>query len=459
MQPRRVKLAPHVLRLALPLGLILLAAALVLTTQSLQAFNQSPFPLAPSLRFSERITRPTESTALLRRVRVPMRFTLMRGETATQVFAKLGLQGPEAREATNALAERVDLRSLKAGNQYSAYFNPDSTLASFELVVAGSGRVEMTRAEDRWSASWEPFQRTAELRLLSARLDSSLEAAIEDAGGPTELAYRMSDVLQWDLDFNRDLRVGDHFDVLYEDILLDGSHHDVGRVFALVYDNLGRRHEAYRWDESGTYYDGDGRPMRKMFLRSPLRYSRITSRFTTRRYHPVLHTYRPHYGVDYRAQVGTPVHVTAGGEVVFAGWDGGGGKVVKVRHSGGYLTEYLHLSRFAAGIHQGARVRQGDVIAFTGATGLASGPHLDYRVKRHDGWIDPLSLKSVRAEPIPVARLASFRSWRNQVLAGFQTGVIPSLPSVPGLPGSERQAPRYAVAEPSPQPRSEAVAR
>src|SRR6185369_12629659 len=219
--------------------------------------------------------------------------------------------------------------------------------------------------------------------------------------------------------------------------------------------NQGRRHEAYHWDDSGTYYDGEGRPLKKMFLRSPLRYSRITSMFTQSRFHPVLHTYRPHYGVDYGAPVGTPVEVTANGEVISAGW-GGGGNVVKVRHTGGYVTAYLHLSRFASGIRAGARVHQGDVIAFTGATGLASGPHLDYRVKLHDEWIDPLSLKGVRADPIPTFKLASFHTWRNQLLSAFQTGAVPN------LPGFDRQTQRAAAVVPAPasqSPRPGAVAR
>jgi len=459
MQSRRVKLAPHVLRLALPLGLILVALGLFLTTQTLEAFNRSPFPLPPAPRFSAQITLPTESTARLGQARLPVELTVLRGETVGRVFEKLGLKGDEIRAATDVLARHVDLRALRAGSQCSAFFNADASLASFELVVPGSGRVEMSRKMSQtvqgWDASWQPFRRTVELRVLHGRLQSALDGSIRNAGGPGEIAYRMADILQWDLDFARDLQPGDRFDVLYEDILLDGAHHDVGRIVGLVYDNQGRRHEAYQWDASGTYYDGEGRPLRKMFLRSPLRYSRITSSFSQRRFHPVLHTFRPHYGVDYGAPVGTPVEVTANGEVLSAGWDRGGGNVVKVRHSGGYVTAYLHLSRFAAGIRPGARVRQGDVIAFTGATGLASGPHLDYRVKHNDEWIDPLSLKGVRAEPIPAYRLASFRSWRNELLASFQSGVAPRLPGL-----GNRATPSYAVtADAAPQQRPGAVAR
>jgi murein DD-endopeptidase MepM/ murein hydrolase activator NlpD len=169
-----------------------------------------------------------------------------------------------------------------------------------------------------------------------------------------------------------------------------------------------------------------------MFLRSPLRYSHVTSVFSRRRFHPVLKQYRPHYGVDYGAPVGTPVQVTANGVVTFAGWDRGGGKVVKVQNPGGYVTAYLHLSRFASGIRPGARVRQGDIVAFTGATGLASGPHLDYRVKLRNEWIDPLALKSVRDEPIPSSRLASFRSWRDELRSGLRDGVISRDLRIPG---------------------------
>jgi murein DD-endopeptidase MepM/ murein hydrolase activator NlpD len=217
-------------------------------------------------------------------------------------------------------------------------------------------------------------------------------------------------------------------------------------VFAAVYDNHGRLHEAYRYGDSGIYYDGEGRPMRKMFLRSPLRYSRITSMFSRRRFHPVLREYRPHYGVDYGAPVGTPVQVTANGTVTFAGWDRGGGKVVKVQHPGGYVTAYLHLSRFASGIRRGARVRQGDIVAYTGATGLASGPHLDYRVKYRDRWIDPLTLKSVRDEPIPTSRLAAFRSWRDELRAGLREdgAVSPDL-QVPDSPPQTQLAKTGAV--------------
>ncbi len=446
MPQRREKLGPRVLRLVFPAGLSLLALALLVTTERLEAYSRSPFPLRPTPRFSSRlapsVTLPTAASALLDRARVPVEFTLLRGETVSEVFAKLGLETVEARHATDALAAHVDVRSLRAGNRYSAFFNPDSSLASFELTVAGSGRVAMSRRDDGWRSDWHPFKRTTELRVLSGRLEGSLDASIRAAGGPAELAYRMADVLQWDLDFTRDLKAGDRFEVVYDELRVEGEFEAVGSVHALGYETRERRLEAYRFGDHAGYYDGDGRPLKKMFLRSPMRYSNITSRFSHRRFHPVLKQYRPHYGVDYGAPVGTPVRVTANGVVASAGWDRGGGRVVKVRHPQGYVTAYLHLSRFARGVRAGARVQQGDIVGYVGATGLATGPHLDYRVQHNGRWIDPQSLRSVRDEPIPRTQLALFHSYRDAVRAAFRSGVAPEF--VPQLSGGEFV---YAVAE------------
>jgi murein DD-endopeptidase MepM/ murein hydrolase activator NlpD len=426
MQPSRVQLGPYLLRIVLPLGLVLLAAGLYSSIRHLDAYNRSPYPLASAPRFTPRAALPTPASRILDQARIPVELTLKRGETATQLFEHLGLAGAEAREASSALAEHVSLKALKAGSRYSAFFNPDSSLASLEIKLDGIGRFQLRQKDRQWQTSWQTFERTVEMRALRATLDGSFEGSIRAANGPLMLAYRMADVLRWDLDFARDLKRGDHFQVLYEQVRLDGQDYSVGNVVALVYDGSeGRHHEAYSYGDAGVYYDEQGRPLKKMFLRSPLPYSHVTSSFNLHRFHPVLNEYRPHYGVDYGAPVGTPVQVTANGVVVSAGWDGGGGNVVKVRHGEGYMTAYLHLSRFGHGIRAGARVRQGDIIAYTGATGLATGPHLDYRVKHNDQWLDPLSLKGVRDEAIPQYQLAAFHSWRDVVRTSLATGVVP----------------------------------
>jgi murein DD-endopeptidase MepM/ murein hydrolase activator NlpD len=265
----------------------------------------------------------------------------------------------------------------------------------------------------------------------------------------------MADVLQWDLDFNRDLQPGDRFDVLFEEVYLDGRYFGIERVLALAYAQSNRKLEVYSYGKSGEFYDAEGRPSEKMFLRAPLPYSRVTSKFSARRFHPVLKIARPHYGVDYGAPVGTPVRVTAAGTVISAGWEGGGGKTVKVRHPNGYVTCYLHLSRFAAGIRAGARVRQGDLIAYVGATGLATGPHLDYRVQRDGTWIDPQSLKSVPGAPLDAVQGADFRRLRDVIRPILAGTVDPSalrdatFTLAAGLPGSS-EPPRDRTAAAAP---------
>jgi murein DD-endopeptidase MepM/ murein hydrolase activator NlpD len=432
----RFRLGPPLIRLAVPLGLVFLAAALVLSTRSLEAHNHNRLALetGPIGRYSPLAVLPSACSSGIAAARVPVEYSLARGETLGQVLRRLGFSGEDARQATAALAEHVSLHRIKAGNHYQAFWNPDSTLAAMDLTLAGEGRVEMNRdADGRWRLDWLPVRRATVLRAIRGTLDgaTSLEAALARAGGPAGLAGRMATALQWDLDFARDLRRGDRFEVMYEAVQLDGKDHGAGNLVALVYDNQGRRHEAYRFGGGAAFYDGSGQPLQKMFLRSPLRYTHITSLFSQHRLHPVLNEVRPHNGVDYSAPVGTPVEVTAAGVVLFAGWDGGGGNVVKVQHGGDYVSAYLHLSRFAPGIHPGARVRQGETIAYTGSTGLATGPHLDYRIRYRGDWIDPLTLKGVRDEPIPRTQMASFDSWRDALRSSLERGVVPAALALP----------------------------
>ncbi len=455
MEQESVPLGPRLVRLAAPLVLALLAAGLLLATRHLTAISSDTagdagaagilsaasagasgtagglaHAVGPVPRYNPRAVLPTEASARLALVRVPVESVLRRGETFGQVLSRFGVSAQDAHAAVAELAAHVSPRSLRMGNRYVALFNPDSTLASLQFDVAGDGRLAMRRgAGQAWQFAWDPCQRSSDLRVVRGELaaaDGSIESAIRRAGGAPGLAYRMADALQWDLDFHRDLRRGDRFQVLYEAMQVDGKQEGVGRIVALVYENRERRHEVYGYGDSGTFYDGEGRPLRKMFLRSPLRFTHVTSAFSQSRFHPVLNEYRPHYGVDYSAPVGTPVEVTASGVVIAAGWDGGGGNVVKVQNGPDYVTAYLHLSRFAPGVHPGAHVRQGDVIAYTGMTGLATGPHLDYRVKYRGNWIDPLTLKGVRDEPISRAALASFQSWRTRLRTGLDSGVVPA---------------------------------
>lgn len=403
--------------------LALTASALVLAsvTRAIERQVESPFPLAPTEVYHPMRAQLDGSGAPVSGGRpIPIEVPFERGETVSDVLATLDLEPVDVESVVAELARFADLRRIRPRDRY-AVIGEEGRLDAFQLTVDGVGRAAVRRTVSGWRGEWRAFERRRTIHRIEGRLENSLEGALRAAGAEPALAYRMADVLQWDLDFTRDLRTGDAFEVLFEAVHLDGAYHSLGEILALGYDNRGRRLEAYRYgvgDRFG-YYDGDGRPLRKMFLRSPVKYSRVTSRFSHRRFHPVLKTHRPHYGVDYGAPTGTPVRVTGNGVVLSAGWNGGGGRTVKVRHPNGYVTAYLHLSRYAKGVRSGRRVQQGDVIGFVGSSGLSTGPHLDYRIQHHGRWIDPLALQSLPAEPIADSDLPGYLLRRDELRAAL----------------------------------------
>lgn len=421
------RLKSRLLRWGLPIALFTAAAVLVQTTNRIESYAESPYPIVRNIPFSDGLETLIRSGVGWSGDEVtgaiPVELPLRPGQTVGGVLADLDLRPQDVQQIVGELARFADLRRLKPDDGYAVVFDEETEqVAWFNLTLSGRGQVQVGRDGNAWNGSWRRFERWTEVQVVNGVLEGALETSIQRGGGDTRLAVSMSDVFQWDLDFNRDLRLGDSFEILYEKIQIDGSYTTLGEILAVHYTNLGKTIQAYRFGDPAGYYDAEGRPLRKMFLRSPMRYSRITSRYSNRRFHPVLKSYRPHYGVDYGAPTGTPVRVTSSGVVTSAGWDSGGGKMIKVRHPNGYLTAYLHLSRFASGIKSGRRVSQGDTIGYVGSTGLATGPHLDYRVQRHGKWIDPLSLKSVPAEPIPVDDLEAFTRWRDAMRSSLGSG-------------------------------------
>lgn len=413
------------------IGLLALAAvALHVAARSIAASADSPLPLAPTLRYHPARSHLTTPDAIawdrLPNQRLPFLYTLRPGETLGSVVRELGIEEAEGRSVVSAAEKLTDLRKLRSGDAYSVFYDGEAVVA-VHLPIRDRGRLELARPDAargaaKWHGTFRPYERRVELRVVRGALTGLLEECIVEAGGDAALAYLMADVLQWDLDFNRDLRLGDTFEVLYERVFLDQQYRDLGRVLALSYDSGERRLSAYAYGEGGDYYDVDGRPLQKMFLRSPMRYSRVTSGFSSRRFHPVLKRYRPHHGVDYGAPAGTPVRVTASGVVASAEWEKSGGRVVRVRHANGYLTAYLHLSGFADGIRSGTRVRQGQVLGYVGSSGLATAPHLDYRLQLSGRWINPLSLKNEPAPPIPEEKLQEFLAWRDVLTVSLSEG-------------------------------------
>ena len=327
MQPTGHRYFLRAVRLLLPLSLVLLAVVVAFATRRLEAFNQSPFPVAATPAYSDAVAglalTPEIAPGATAAALVPVEYEIRPGDTLASLLSERGLDPDEAGTATAELGKYLDARKLRAGDRYAVLVAGGGSPAAFRFEVGDRGQVALVRNSEAWESRWTPYRREVRIAAVSGVLAGSLDESIQAAGGSPALAYRMADVLQWDLDFNRDLRVGDRFEVLYEEVYLDGRFSRLGQVLALSYQNGSRGYEVFRFGDDGGYYDAEGRPLEKMFLRSPLTYSRITSRFSTHRFHPVLKKFRPHYGVDYGAAVGTPVRVTAGGVVVFAGWSGG----------------------------------------------------------------------------------------------------------------------------------------
>ncbi len=414
-------------RCAVPIALVAIAVLILVATQKIEARASSPYPIGRTIAFDgglERLTRQGVGwRADIVPASVPLELPIRPGQTVGGLLSELDLENRDVNAIVSELSEFTDLRKLKPNDGYAVVYEAGSReVSAFELTLASRGRVRVTRGDDSWTGSFREFVRRTEVRVVAGELEGALESSIARGGGDPRLSVLLAQVFQWDLDFHRDLRLGDTFEIVYEKVHVDGSFTELGEILAVRYTNLGKTLEGYRFGDPAGYYDSEGRPLRKMFLRSPMRYSRITSRYSARRFHPVLKRYRPHYGVDYGAPTGTPVRVTSNGVVSFAGWDGGGGRTVKVRHPNGYLTAYLHLSGFGPGVSSGRRVTQGDTIGYVGSTGLSTGPHLDYRVQRHGKWIDPLSIKSVPADPVPVDRLEQFEAWRDAYRESLTNG-------------------------------------
>jgi murein DD-endopeptidase MepM/ murein hydrolase activator NlpD len=283
-----------------------------------------------------------------------------------------------------------------------------------------------------------PFEKEIEVLTVHGQIDAahpSLVAAVDGAGERIELAMELAEVFGGQIDFENELQRGDGFDVLFEKSTRGGQFAGYGSILAATFVADGDAYQAFRWVDPATgtaaYYDADGRSLRRFFLMSPLRFEpRITSPFSRSRLHPVHHTRQPHLGVDYEASYGAAVVSVASGTVVSAGWAGAGGKQVHLRHAGGFETFYLHLSSFAKGIRPGARVNQGELIGRVGATGTATGPHLDFRLRKDGAFVDPVRERRRQppGQPIPPSQMASFREQRDGLARQISTTVVVEAP-------------------------------
>jgi murein DD-endopeptidase MepM/ murein hydrolase activator NlpD len=364
---------------------------------------------------AQRIAVETVTAAVAEPARV-LRGTVGRRATLGAVLRE-SLSPAGVHRMVQASRPVYDLARISVGHPFGVTFGPDGLLAAFTYGIDELRTLRVTRKGEDYQA--EVVTREYDVRVAAVRgeITSSLFGAVNDAGEDDQLALDLADIFMWDVDFNTELQKGDSFRVAVEKLSLDGAFSRYGRILAAELLRGERVIQAVRFDgrNGPGYYMPDGRPMRKAFLRSPLRFTRISSGFSRARLHPILQVVRAHLGVDYAAPTGTPVRASADGTVTQAGWDGGYGKVVRMRHANGYQTLYGHLSRI--NVRVGQHLIQGTVLGAVGATGLATGPHLDYRMVKNGVFVNPLKVQSPPAEPISADEEKAFEAARDQQLA------------------------------------------
>lgn len=355
--------------------------------------------------------------------------TVRSGETLGGILNRSGVSAVMVDRLDKAAADIFPLRKIRADKPYTKFTHTVSDslgerevldylvyhIDAIEYVTFGfhGDSVSVVKGQN-------PVEVVRERR--EAVITSSLWGAIMEQNMPYSLAAEVEDIYQWTVDFFG-IQLGDSFTVIYDEKYVNGQSVGIGRVWGALFKHGGKEYYAIPYaQEKGKlrYWEANGESLRKQMLKAPLKYTRISSKFSNARLHPVHKVYRPHHGVDYAAPSGTPVHSVADGTVIMAGWGGGGGNTIKIKHAGNLQTGYLHLKSFAKGIKVGTKVSQGQLIGYVGSTGTSTGPHLDYRIWKNGKPIDPLKVTQEPAEPIAVAHKERFEAVRDRLIAELE---------------------------------------
>ena len=339
------------------------------------------------------------------------------GETLYDIFKRYGLDVRDLFLMRNASASVHRLRDISADRQYKLLVDEHNKVHSFNYSINDDLFLNIMRNENGFKAEKIEVEYEKRIGQIGGVLKDSLIASIGEGRERTALALNISDILAWDIDFTTDLRNGDTFKVIAEELYKDNEFKKYGNIIAVEFVNNGKEYKTYRFEHNGKagYYDDEGNTLKRAFLKAPLSFRKISSRFSKSRLHPILKRYRPHHGIDYSAPQGTPVSAVGDGTVTFSGYQGGYGKLVMIRHHNGYRTCYGHLSRIGKGITPGVKIDQGEVIGYVGSTGLATGPHLHYEMSVNNKPVNSLRIKIPSGESLPEVVLAEFGAFREQL--------------------------------------------
>lgn len=332
----------------------------------------------------------------------------------------------EIKDIERKAKDVYDFRRIYPGQEYELYTGSDGDLEKLTFAISDESYIEVTKTGEEIDAERKSYPFEVINRTASGIITHSLFVSLQEQELPLELGAKLGDIFAWDIDFFTDVHKNDYFRLIYEEKTRNDGLTKIGHIIAAEFNTRGESHYAFLFEnEEGMpdYFDAEGKSLRKQLLKAPLSYTRISSSFSRRRYHPVLHHYSPHLGIDYVAPAGTPVQATGDGTVMTATRNRANGKYVKIRHNNNYISYYLHLSRFGKGIKSGVKVKQGQVIGYVGSTGYATGAHLDYRVKKNGRFVNPRSLKLPPAKPVTAENMAAFTDLRERFILAL--GGIP----------------------------------
>lgn len=343
------------------------------------------------------------------------------GDTLASIFSGVGLGATTTHEVVNHNEQTKQLTYIKPGESMSILVDEQQKLVSLKYMPDITKTLVIKRLDDgKLKSELQHHPLEAIPIFKSGVINTSLFEAAADSNISENIIMELANIFGWDIDFVLDIRKGDEFSIVYNEMYKDGNKIRDGQILAAAFINQGKEYQAvYYTDPKGdsNYFSPDGKSMRKAFLRSPVKFSHISSRFTSKRWHPVLSKWRSHKGVDYAAARGTPVRASGDGKVKLVGTKGGYGKTVILQHGGRYTTVYAHLSRYARGMKNGKRIKQGQVIGYVGSTGLATGPHLHYEFRVNGVHRNPLTVKLPAAEPIDKAYTDHFKKQTKSYLS------------------------------------------
>lgn len=391
-----------------------------------QSPADSPFAYASDMQTSEQASsdegKPEDQTSEPVAETNPLAKSVVvaNGDTLSTVFAKVGLSPAVMHAVLASSPDAKQLSRLKIGQTLEFQLTEQGELASLRSKLNSLETLALEQTPKGYVFKKEQVKPEVSTVYARGEIDSSLFLAAKRAGLSHNLTMDLANVFGYDIDFALDIRKGDSFEVIYEEKTVEGQRVGTGNILAARFTNRGKTYSAVRYtskDGTTSYYNADGTSMRKAFIRTPVDFARISSRFSNGRKHPILNKIRAHKGVDYAAPHGTPIKSAGDGKVLLAGRKGGYGNTVIIQHGQRYRTLYAHMQGFAKGVRNGSTVKQGQIIGYIGTTGLSTGPHLHYEFQVDGVHVDPLGLKLPMADPIAKSEMPRFMQQSQPLMA------------------------------------------